>query len=347
MNVGVGSLEVGWAVYGELPGEPGDHNVLRCSHGVQKCREHRRRAQTGVTSEVYGMRIGKAAVGQQASFQRWQEGGKRYLGMTIFQISTATSGDRRGRAAAQFYEFPANWVSQYEVRLAALYDAAASAELPEDGDARSLRLDVTLGDSPIVELLRHNAQASTRLLRLASAVLEKPVIVTSGPSDLKKRLDLLDVVLTLPPAWFRAEVSATTWTDKPRKEYRLAFGGEAERGYTAVPWEAGIADPAAIGRYATLLEELCTDPARVEPVIRFLAALNPTEARSGRRGTSTRAIDDLSVFHNLWTFNFTLPPDRARMSGLLGIVRNENARHLALGKIDQIPAFAIAAAGSG
>ncbi len=86
------------------------------------------------------MRIGKAAVGQQASFQRWQEGGKRYLGMTIFQISTATSGDRRGRAAAQFYEFPANWVSQYEVRLAALYDAAASAELPEDGDARSLRL---------------------------------------------------------------------------------------------------------------------------------------------------------------------------------------------------------------
>jgi len=290
------------------------------------------------------MRFGKTAVGQQASFRRWQEDGKRYLGMTIFQISPAASSDRRDMAAAQFYEFPADWVSQHNVRLAALYEAAISAELPGHGDVRTLKLDVTVGDSPIVELLRDNAQASTRILRLASAVLEKPVIVTSGPADLRKRLDLLDVVLTLLPAWFRADVSTTTWTDKPRKDYRLAFGGEAERGYTSVSWEAGTADP---GRYASLLEQLCADPARVEPVIRFLAALDPGETRSHRRGTSTRATDDLSVFHDLWTFDFTLPPDRARISSLLGIVRSENARHLALAKIDRIPAFAIAATGAG
>jgi hypothetical protein len=301
----------------------------------------------GVTSEVYGMRLGRAAVGQQASFQLWQEGGNRYLGMTIFQISAETGSDRRGRAAAQLYQFPVDWVSQHDVRLAALYDAAIAAEIPRDGDARPLRLDVALGNYPIVERLRHSAQGSTRLLRLAGAVLERPVIVTNGPLELKKRLDLLDFVLTLLPAWFRPEVSVTTWTDKPRKEYRLAFGGEADRGYTAVSWEAGIAEAAGIGRYATLLQELCTDPERVESVIRFLGALDPTEARSGKRGTSTRAVDDLAVFHGLWTFNFTLPPDRERVRSLLRIVHSENARHLALGKINQIPAFAIAAAGIG
>ena len=293
------------------------------------------------------MKLGKGAVGQQASFQRWQEGGKRYLGMTIFQVSTSASDDHRGRAEARFYEFPADWVSQHDVRLAALYDAAICAELPADGDARPVRLEVTLGDSPIVRLLRHHAQDSTRPLRLADAVLEKPVIVTSGPSELKKRLDLIDVVLTLLPAWFREEVTATTWTDKPRKDYRLVFGSEAERGYTAVSWDPGTTDPAAIGRYGTLLEQLCTEPARVEPMIRFLAALSPAKARSGRQGTSARATQDLSVFHDLWTFDFSLPPDRTRINSLLEIVRSENASHLALAKIDQIPAFAIAATGIG
>jgi hypothetical protein len=352
MNREVESLEVRWALYGKRPGETGEHNALRCWHGVKGCTDCRPLAQAGVTSEVYGMSHGKAAVGQQASFRRWREAGQQYLGMTIFRIDTETisaetSGDRRGMAAARFYAFPADWVSRHVVRLAALYDAATSAELPGDGDAGPLRLDVRLGDSPVVTLLRDSAQASTWLLRLAGAVLEKPVIVTSGPPELKKRLDLLDLVLALLPAWFRAEVSATTWTDKPRKGYRLAFGHAAERGYTAISWGASSADPAATGRYAALLDRLCTDPASVEPMIRYLAALDAAKARPSRRGPSTRAADDLSVFCDLRAFDFAAPPDHARISTLLGIARSENARQLALGQTGQLPAFAIAATGMG
>jgi len=346
MNNQVGSLEVRWALYGKPPGDPGEHNVLKCSHGVKKCPNCRPLAQVGVTSEIYGLKFGRAAAGQQASFRHWQDGGKRYLGMTIFQIGDTTSADRRDMAVARFYEFPADWVSDHGVRLAALYDAAAATELPGEGDARPLRLDVALGDRPIVEFLRESAQASTLLLQIASALLDRPVIVTAGPIDLKKRLDLLDVVLTLLPAWFRAEVSATTWTDKPRKEYRLAFGSEADRGYTAASWESGITDHATIRRYATLLEELCMNQAHVEPMIRYLAALRATKSRSGKHGTSTLATDDLSLFHRLTTFDFT-SPDRARISELLQIVRSENARHLAIGEVHQIPGFAIAAAGIG
>ena len=305
-----GAVEVRWALFGKPPRDRHDYRVLACSDGPERCLDFYPPARAGVSVAARD-----ATSPQQVSFMPWEYQGLSYIGVTVIDPSGHNDGDGRPITEGRFFAFPATWALESGISFSGLYDTVREVRLSSEDAPGLLKLDVATQDLlGAAQVLHDHPQMGAWLIRLAGTVMDRSVVVTRAPSEFDQRLAALDVVAALLPAWARSHISATTWADKPRKEFSLAFGETAERGQVKIPWGEEDGRHGAAGGYADLLGDLCWHSYGVEPVLAYLASLH-TPPRSGTKAdVAELATTDLAVLTSLVTFDPSQPPDSEHLS---------------------------------
>lgn len=318
-----GEVEARWALFGKTPGDRKEYRVLACGEGSERCLDYEAPVRAGVSIAVREGAQGTPAAPPQVSFVPWADQGISYCCVTVIEPSNHLDRDRDGRpiTEASFFAIPAAWALARGTSFAALYDAVRDVRLAPE-HAGPVVLDIAESElAPIADFLRDDAEMGAWLIRMAGAVLARSVVVTGPPLQFDKRLAALDAVGALLPAWARCRIAVTTWADKPRPTFALAFGETADRKQIKVPWRAAPAQNAPPDAYAVALDELCQSNYGTHAVLAHLHSLRSLPPDDGKDGNFELAVWELDALRRLVTFDVTSPVDPARLGEVAALGR--------------------------
>ncbi|MFE1596841.1 hypothetical protein [Nocardia sp. NPDC058705] len=244
-------LSAGWAVVSKQPGAHSDYAILESSRGPcppAHVKQHVLARSPG-NSPLAGE--GGAAGLPWVWFMpvKGDDGG-RYLGAVIRTWTQEVDATNRPIATNRFVCVPVEEMLAGGCGLADLYNAVREASLPTDAadPCASSRLELRVRPSHATSPDYEPAA----LLAAAAAVLDGPVKLRGGPSDLLARLAVLDSVAQLLPAGARVWLSAAAWSDATADPTpRLAFAKGGRSGDAVIDLRTGTLEGRALSETAS------------------------------------------------------------------------------------------------
>ncbi|MEV0544351.1 hypothetical protein [Nocardia salmonicida] len=241
------TLLAGWAVVSKEPGTYNDYGILRSSRGPCPPSSVLQYALTRSPGNSPSLDVAAPAGLPWVWFTPVKADDGRYLGVAIRRWTTEVDATDRPIASNLFVYVPVDEFLASGCGFAGLFAAAHKAPLPIDDidPCASERLELTV--SPVESAVDSLNIDESALLSAAAAVLDGPVKLHGGPTDLLERMQVLDAVACLLPAGARVWLSAAGWAESAAEPVpRLAFARAARAGDAVVNLRTGSGEGRAL-----------------------------------------------------------------------------------------------------
>ncbi|MGW6701764.1 hypothetical protein [Nocardia sp. NPDC055049] len=292
------SLSAGWAVVSKQPGAHSDYAILASSRGPcppAHVKQHVLARSPG--NSPLASESGPAGLPWVWFMPVKGDDGDRYLGTVIRKWTDDVDATNRPIATNRFVYVPVEPLLASGCGLADLYTAVRDASLAPDGadPCASARLDLRLQVSRGRDA---NPDLDLAALLAAAAVLDGPVKLRGGPSDLLARLTVLDSIAQLLPAGARVWLSAAAWSDATADPApRLAFARGGRSGDAVIDLRTGAIEGRALSptaaEYRRTLVHLRDVRGGAEAVAQHLSRQTATRERSAN--AALIALNDMDL----------------------------------------------------
>ncbi|MFD4444774.1 hypothetical protein ACFWPK_33845 [Nocardia sp. NPDC058519] len=292
------SLSAGWAVVSKQPGTHSDYAILASSRGPcppAHVKQHVLARSPG--NSPLASESGPAGLPWVWFMPVKGDDGDRYLGTVIRKWTDNVDATNRPIATNLFVYVPVEPLLASGCGLADLYTAVRDASLAPDGadPCASARLDLRLQASRGRDA---NPDLDAAALLAAAAVLDGPVKLRGGPSDLLARLTVLDSIAQLLPAGARVWLSAAAWSDATADPApRLAFARGGRSGDAVIDLRTGAIEGRALSptaaEYRRTLVHLRDVRGGAEAVAQHLSRQTATRERSAN--AALVALNDMDL----------------------------------------------------
>jgi hypothetical protein len=253
------SVSAGWALWGKQAGSNSDYSVLASS-------------AEPLSPAEFGSVLAHFAPGTPPTednlpgslpwvvISRVGIEGRSYIGIAIQRSGKDVDSVGRPITMTSYFCVPFAELADPPVSYTDLYRQLDSVELPGPGDD-PIRLSIPRMDPAAVAASISDQNWEPAVSAAAAMLLNGPVsIIGSEGSTMEERLLFLDAVAALLPFRYRADFTASTWSDSAaRHQIRLAFAARAREGAGTVQWRFSAVSPPASGSggsYFRLLRDI-------------------------------------------------------------------------------------------